>query len=299
MRPLVPAAARNIPVPLRGALWMIAAAASFSLMIALVRLASRTLPVVEITFFRNLFGLLVMVPWLLREGRRALATRRPWLHLLRGALALTAMLCWFYTLSVLPLAEATAFSFTAPVFATLLAVPVLGERLMPARLVAVALAFAGALVILRPDLRAPDPAALVALFTAVVWGTSTIVVKMLAQTESPAAIVTWMVLFTTPASLLLALPVWRTPTSGDLLVLALLGAAGSLGHYCMTRALRLADAGFVAPFDYLRLPFVALLGWLLFAQHPDARTWAGAVLIAAGGVLVARAGTGHDRGSGR
>lgn len=291
MRPLAPAAVEDIPPTLRGALWMIAAAASFSLMITLVRLASRSLPVTEIAFFRNLFGLLVMVPWLLREGRRALATRRPWLHLLRGVLALTAMLCWFYTLSVLPLAEATAFSFTAPVFATLLAVPVLGERLVPARIAAVGLAFLGALVILRPGARALDPAALVALFTAVVWGTATIVVKILARTESSAAIVTWMVLFTTPVSLLVALPAWRTPTSGELFVLALLGAAGSAGHYCMSRALRLADAGFVAPFDYLRLPFVALLAWLLFGQRPDAWTWAGAALIAAGGILVARGGS--------
>lgn len=291
MRPLAPAAVEDISPALRGALWMIAAATCFSVMITLVRLASRTLPVSEIAFFRNLFGLLVMVPWLVREGRRALATRRPWLHLLRGALALAAMLCWFYTLSVMPLAEATAFSFTAPVFATLLAVPVLGERLVPARIAAVALAFVGALVILRPGLRGLQPAALVALFTAVVWGTSTIVVKILARTESAAAIVTWMVLFTTPASLLLALPAWRTPGPDELLVLALLGAAGSAGHYCMSRALRLADAGFVAPFDYLRLPLVALFAWLVFGQRPDAWTWAGAALIAAGGILVARSGT--------
>ncbi len=269
-----------------GVLWMVVAAASFALMINLVRRASASLPVLEIAFFRNLFGLAVMLPWLAREGRRALATRRPGLHLLRGVLALTAMLGWFTTLAHMPLVEATALSFTAPVFASLLAIPLLGEPASGRRFLALAVAFAGTLVILRPGLAVLDPVAPLALATALVWGASTVLVKRLTLTETPAAVVTWMVLFTTPASLLLALPVWRTPTAAELALLALLGAAGSLGHYGMTRALEAADAGTVAPLDYLRLPLVALFAWLLFGERTEAWTWAGAGLIVAGGLLV-------------
>jgi len=269
-----------------GALWMVAAALAFALMINLVRWASARVPVLEIAFFRNLFGLVAMLPWLVRQGRSALATRRFGLHLLRGVLGLTAMVCWFTTLAWMPLVEATAISFTAPVFASLLAIPVLGEPAHPRRFLALATAFLGTVVVLRPGAGAMQPAAALALSTALVWGSSTVVVKHLTRTEAPAAVVTWMVLFTTPASLLLALPVWRTPAPHELAVLALLGAAGSLGHYCMTRALQAADAGVVAPLDYLRLPFVALFAWLLFDQRADAWTWVGAALIAAGGLVV-------------
>ncbi len=267
---------------------MALAAASFAVLVNLVRWASAGLPVFEIAFFRNLFGLLVMLPWLVRRGRTALATRRPGLVLLRGVLALAAMLGWFATLAAMPLVEATALSFLAPVFASALAIPLLGEPPSARRFLALALAFAGALTILRPTAAALHPAAPLALATALIWGLATVVVKRLTQTENPAALVTWMVLFTTPASLLLALPVWRTPTPEELAGLALLGAAGSLGHYALTRALASADAGAVAPFDYLRLPFVALFAWLAFGEGADAVTWLGSALIAAGGLVVLR-----------
>ncbi len=273
---------------LRGAAWMVAAAAAFSVMITLVRHLSTRQPVFEIVFFRNFFGLLVMLPWLLRRGGEVLRTGRFGLHLLRAGLGLAAMSLWFWTLSVLPLAEATALSFTAPIFATLLAVPILGERLSGRRFAAIAGAFLGALVILRPGARVLDPAALVALATALVWGASTVLVKLLGRTEAPAAIVTWMVLLLTPLSGLLALPVWRTPDGGELLAFVALGVVGSAGHYCMSRALIAADAGRVLPFDYLRLPFVALLGWLLYAQPLDLWTWLGAALIAASSIWGAR-----------
>ncbi len=287
----MPRAGARVAARLRAPLWMIAAAASFAVMINLVRFLSQHHHVFEIVFFRNLFGLAVMLPWLWRQGTRALATRRLPLHLLRAALGLTAMVLWFWTLSLLPLAEATALSFTAPVFASLLAILFLGEPSSPRRWTAMALAFAGALVILRPGARVVDPAALLALATALVWGTSTILVKLLGRTEPSAVIVTWMVLLLTPLSALLALPVWRFPTATEFAGLVLLGALGSLGHFCMSQALKLADAGFVAPFDYLRLPFVAFVAWLAFEEPVSPWTWVGGLLIAAGSLHAAREGS--------
>ncbi len=275
--------------PVRGALWMVAAAACFSVMITLVRYLAARQHVFEIVFFRNFFGLLVMLPWLLRHGGSVLRSRRPGLHLLRAGFGLSAMSLWFWVLSTLPLAEATALSFTAPIFATLLAVPFLGEPLSRRRLLAVFGAFLGALVILRPGARVLDPAAPVALLTALIWGASTVLVKLLGRTEAPAVIVTWMVLLLTPLSGMLALPVWRTPEAPELLFFLLLGLVGSSGHYCMSRALNAADAGRVLPFDYMRLPFVALLGWLVFGQSLDLWTGLGAALIAASGIWGARA----------
>ncbi len=273
---------------LQAALWMTAAALAFAAMILLVRILTQRLHVFEVVFFRNLFGLAVMLPWLWRRGRTALATRRFPLHLLRAGLGLLAMVLWFWSLALLPLAEATALSFTAPVIASLLAMPLLGEPFSRHRILALVAAFAGALLILRPGVQVVDPAALLALSTAVVWGASTVLVKMLGRSEDSASIVTWMVLLLSPLSLGLALPFWRTPEPWELGLLLLLGAFGSFGHFGLSQALKRADAGFVAPFDYLRLPFVAWLAWLFLGETVELWTWLGAACIAAAGAYVVR-----------
>ncbi len=267
---------------------MIAGALCFSVMINLVRHLTESQHTFEIVFFRNFFGLLAMLPWLLRRGAGALRTRRWGLHLLRAMLGLLAMSMWFWTLSVLPLAEATALSFTAPMWAALLAILFLGEPPYRHRWLAMAGAFAGALVILRPGIAALHPGAVVALATAFVWGASTAVVKALGRTEPSPVIVTLMVLLLTPLSLLAAVPVWKTPDGGELVAFLALGCVGSAGHYCLSRAVALADAGSVAPFDYLRLPFAATLAWLLYGERVDGWTWAGAAVIVASGLLAAR-----------
>jgi drug/metabolite transporter (DMT)-like permease len=241
--------------PLRGALWMSAATSAFAAMIVLVRQLTYELDPLEVVFLRNVFGVLAMMPWLMSHGLGVLRTQRIHLHLLRAAIGIVAMISWFTTLSLMPLAESTALSFTAPLFTSLLAVLLLGEVMRARRWVATALGFLGALVILRPGIQAVQPVALLAMGTAAVWATSTILVKVMTRTESPGAVVTYMVLLSTPLSLIPALLVWQTPTLEHLVYAALLGAAGSAGHFCMTRALASADASFVVPFDYLRLPW--------------------------------------------
>ncbi|MGH6916663.1 MAG: EamA family transporter, partial [Geminicoccaceae bacterium] len=136
-------------------------------------------------------------------------------------------------------------------------------------------------VILQPGSSSVEPAALLAIASALIGATSPILVKIMARTESTGAIVTYMVLFTTPLSLVPALFVWQTPTLAQLGFAALLGLAGTLGHVCLTRALASADATVVVPFDYLRLPAVALIAYLVFAEVPVIWTWIGGAIIAA------------------
>jgi drug/metabolite transporter (DMT)-like permease len=276
----------GLPAALAGALWMCGAACAFALMVNLVRHLTQSLDPLQVVFFRNAFGLLAMLPWLLRHGLGVLRTDRIGLHALRAAIGIVAMVCWFTTLALLPLAQATALSFTAPIFTSILAMLLLGEAMRARRWTATAIGFAGALIILRPGVDSLHPAALLAILTALVWALSSILVKVMARTESAGAVVTYLVLFSTPFSLAAALFVWQTPTLAQLALAAVLGAAGSAGHFCMTRALASADAGAVMPFDYLRLPVVAAIAYIAFGEVPDLWVWLGGAVIAASGLYI-------------
>jgi drug/metabolite transporter (DMT)-like permease len=203
-------------------------------------------------------------------------------------MGIVSMICWFTALSLMPLAQATALSFTAPIFTSVLAVLVLGEAMRLRRWSATAIGFLGALLIVRPGFAAIDPAAFLAIGTAAIWAGSTILIKIMARTESAGAITTYMVLLTTPMTLAAALLVWRNPSLADLGWAALLGAAGSLGHICMSRALATADATLVAPLDYLRLPIVALIAFLAFGEIPSVWVWIGGGVIAASSIYIAQ-----------
>jgi drug/metabolite transporter (DMT)-like permease len=278
----------GLPAPVRGALWMCAAASAFALMVTLVRHLTDDLHPLQVVFFRTAFGLLAMLPWLLRQGVGVLRTRRLRLHLLRALIGIFAMVGWFTTLSLMPLAEATALSFTAPIFTSVLAVLILGELMRLRRWTATLIGFLGALVIVRPGIEAIDPAALLAIATAAIWASSTILIKVMARTESAGAITTYMVLLTTPMTLAAALFVWQNPTLAQLGWAALLGTAGSIGHVCMSRALGTADASLVAPFDYLRLPIVALIAFIAFGEAPSLWVWLGGGVIAASSIYIAQ-----------
>jgi drug/metabolite transporter (DMT)-like permease len=278
----------GLSASVRGALWMCAAATAFALMITLVRHLTDGLHPLQVVFLRTAFGLVAMLPWLLRQGIGLLRTGRLRLHLLRALIGIFAMVGWFTTLSLMPLAEATALSFTAPIFTSVLAVLILGEVMRLRRWTATAIGFLGAVIILRPGVAAIEPAALLAVATAAIWASSTILIKVMARTESAGAITTYMVLLTTPMTLLAALFVWQHPTLEQLGWAALLGAAGSTGHFCMSRALATADATVVAPLDYLRLPIVALIAFIAFGEVPGVWVWLGGAVIAASSVYIAQ-----------
>jgi drug/metabolite transporter (DMT)-like permease len=265
---------------------MSAAATAFALMIVLVRHLTQIFDPLEVVFFRNVFGLLAMLPWLTSQGIGVLRTQHLGLHVIRAVIGIAAMVLWFTTLSLMPLAEATALSFTAPIFTSILATVFLGEVMRTRRWTAIGVGFLGALIILRPGVEALDPIALLAVFTAGVWATSTILVKVMARTESAGAIVTYLTLFLTPISLVPALLVWQTPTLGELALCVALGFAGSLGHICMTRALAATEATLVMPFDYLRLPLVALVAYFAFGEVADGWVWLGGGVIAASGLYI-------------
>lgn len=273
---------------IRGALWMSTGAVFFAVMINLVRYLTDHFDPLQVVFFRNAFGLLAVMPWLYKLGLAGLRTERLHLHLCRALFGITAMVLWFFTLSLMPLAEATALSFTAPVFTSILAVVFLKELMQRHRWIAVGLGFLGALIIIRPGLAAINPVALLAIVTALVWGSGTVLLKYMSRSETTSAIVIYLPLFLTPLSLVPAMLVWEWPTPELWGVAILFGAVGTAGHICLTRALTLSDATSVMPFDYLRLPYVAVIAYAAFGEIADIWVWLGGSLIAGSAIYAAR-----------
>lgn len=277
-----------LPGAIRAGFWMILAAAMLASMIALIRhvFEAHGVHAFEIAFFRNLFGLLFMLPWLMHVGWAGLRTERLGLYTVRAVFGIMAMLTWFWAVSQMPIAEAVALSFTVPLFGTVLAVLVLGEVVRVRRWTATVVGFVGAMIILRPGLEAVSLPAVAALVSALCIAVVMTVVKMLSRTEPTNAMVIYMVIFLTPMSLVFAVPVWTTPSWEALAWMAAIGGLATLGHQCLTRAFKAADATVVLPFDFTRLIWAEMLGIWVFEEVSDTWTWVGAAVIAASVIYI-------------
>ena len=283
----LPAVATDAPAPVKGVLWMLVSAAALAGLTGVVRHMSAGLPPFEIAFFRSFFGLLILAPWLMRSGLGVLRTKRLGLYTMRCALGAATMLMWFTAISMVPLADAVALGFTSPLFVILGAALFLGEVVRGRRLGATLCGFAGALIILRPGSGVLDLGAVLVLLSAVTLAGANLSVKELSRTEPVQAIVTYMVIFMVPLTFIPALLVWQTPTPAQLAELLGLAAVATLGNYAMTRAVAVADASSVMPYDYARLPFAALIGFFVFGEISDAATWIGAGVIAVASLYLA------------
>ncbi len=266
---------------------MTLAALGFACMIGIIRHVSTEVHPFVVAFFRFFFSLMFMIPWLLRVGLGGLRTDHLGLHGIRAGLGLFAMLCWFWGLAHMPLAEAVALNFTAPLFTTVLAIFVLGEVVHARRWSATIIGFLGTLIILRPGAVAITDASLIVLLASLFMACSGIAIKLLSRTESSSTIVAYMALFLTPLSLVPALFVWTTPSWTMFMWLILLGGLATASHICLSRSFAAADASAIMPFDYARLPFAAAIGYVAFDQTVDIWTWVGAGIIAASGLYIA------------
>jgi len=285
---LLTARLKALPRTTRGALCMVASGAFFAVMMAMVRLLSHDLHPFVSAFFRNSLGLAFLMPWVAGAGFATLRTGRFRVHGLRAAFGLGAMLCLFTALSRMPLAEVTALSFTAPLFATVGAALVLRERVRLRRWGATLVGFAGALIVLRPGLASIDPATPIALTAAAFMAAAMLSIKSLSRTEHPNAIVFMMGVFMAPASLIPALFVWTPPSWGDVPWLLLMGLAATAGQVLLTRAFTFAEASAVMPYGFAQLAFVSALGYAIFGERPDLWTWIGGAVIVAATVYIAR-----------
>ena len=270
----------------QGILLMLVSTMLFSGMHALVRILANEIHPFEVAFFRNLFGLIAVAPLLFRTGATRLKSKQPWLQILRALLGVLAMTAWFYGLSVVPIATATALSFMSSIFASLGAMFLLREKMRLRRGLAVVLGFVGVLIILRPGVGVFDLNMLVVLFAATMWGLSVVVVKQLTRTDSTVSIVGWMSIIMTVLSAIPAYMVWVQPNLVQFAILVMLGVLATIGHFFITNALRIAEATAVVPVDFARLIWATIIGYFFFSDPLDIWTWVGGTVIFASGFYI-------------
>ncbi|WP_299846270.1 DMT family transporter [uncultured Paracoccus sp.] len=264
-----------------GILWMMGCLASFIGMAIGSRELADTMSIAQILVIRSLVGLvvvLILARHLLPELRQMRDIR---LHGLRNLVHFGAQYCWTLGVALMPLAEVFALEFTMPIWVAIFAWAALGERIGRARIIAMAVSFIGVLIVLRPGAAIIDPAAFVVLLAAAGYGASTVFVKRLTRHSSPQIIVVWMVLMQLPMGLaLLALRGgWVAPGWGDLPWMLMVGITALTAHYTMAQALRVMDASIAIPIDFLRVPLIAVIGWLLYDEPISAAVFIGAVII--------------------
>jgi drug/metabolite transporter (DMT)-like permease len=281
--------------PKRGALLMLGACAVFAVMSMLIKKLSDALPVAEIMFFRNALALPIVIAFGLRGAGLAqvVRTKRPLGHLLRALVGLSAMGCSFFAVTQLPLAEHTALTHTTPLFATLLAIPLLGERPGVWRISALLAGFLGIVVIAAGQggfSGTLTGLAVAGLVAAVAHGLfsagSTLLVRGLSATESSATIVFYQSVLMSGIMAFFLPFSWITPTPGQWLLLILLGLCGGIGQILVTEAYASAQVSAVAPYSYSQILWSAALGALAFGDVPGALTWIGAAMISAAGLLI-------------
>jgi drug/metabolite transporter (DMT)-like permease len=277
---------RGRSAPVRAAALMLVANVCVAGMTVAIRIAAAELHPFAIAFFRNLFGLLFLLPFLIPAGLGVIRTHALGRLALSSGGHLIAMLCYFMAAAVMPLAELTALSFTKPLFASIGAALILHEIVRARRWSAIALGLAGVLIVLRPGAEALSGYAGLVLLSALASAVVVLVVKHMTRGEAAMTIVLYQSLLLTVLSLPFALLVWQPPSWHGLALVALIGALGTITWLCFTRAFALADASAVLPLEFLKLPLTALFAYLLFAQVPSLWTWLGGGLIFASTLYV-------------
>jgi drug/metabolite transporter (DMT)-like permease len=271
----------------RGALWMVASGVGFSVMAVGIKLLGHRLDSFQIAFFRVLIGFLAILPFVASVPLAQLKTRHLHVHVVRGFFGLAAMYCSYYAIARIPLADYTALSFTKPLFATVLAVLILGEIVRWRRWTATILGFVGVLVMVQPGAGTFQPAALAALADAFSIALLITLVKRLPAHETPLGMLFYFGIFATALSIGPAIYFWQWPTFYEWTLLIGVGVLGALSQSFWIRSFRAGEASVVAPFDYLRLPIAATIGFIAFSELPSLWTFIGAGVIVGSTLYIA------------
>jgi len=275
--------------PAHGALLVSCAALMFASMGVLIRFASQDLPNEMLVFFRNLFGLLVLLPLVWRQGvSHSLKTAYPLLHLLRSLCGLAAMYCFFYALANMPLAGAVLLNFTAPLFIPFIALLWLKEPVGSRVVAAILVGFVGVLFVLKPGSGLYSQVALIGLASGAFAAVAMVSLRRLSHTEPPFRVVVFYGITCTTVSSLPLLWSWQTPGSEALLQLAGAGAFATAGQYLLSKGYGYAPAAQIGPFTYTSVVFAAGYGWFFWQEIPDWLTATGTLLIILAGVLAMR-----------
>lgn len=275
--------------PGKGIAYMLAAGGTLTVMDAGIKWLTDEYPVPQIGFMRYAVGIVVAVVFAWRFGGIAtLRTSRPIGHALRSIFNLGTMLTFYYALDLLPLADTIAIGYAAPLFMTILSVPLLGERVGWRRWSAVVVGFAGVIVIVQPSPSGIGPGALFALAAAMLYALTLVTSRQLSTTESSHTILFYYSVFVLIALAGFMPAMWVTPRLEDLWIILLVGIGGSFGQFFLNQAFRYGEVSLLAPLDYVALIWATLLGFLLWGDIPSAWMWIGAAVIVASGIYIIR-----------
>lgn len=274
-----PAASQGANNPVAGVCWMIVTGLLLVGVTAMVKILGTRIPAVEAAFLRFLLGLIFAVPMLLRAGEFRFSRGTWGLFGLRGLAHMTAVVLWFYAMARIPIADVTAMNYMSPIYVTIGAALFLGERLAARRILAVAAGLVGALIILRPGFREVGPGHLAMVFTAMIFGASYIIVKLLSERCSPAVVVAMLSISVTIFLAPLAALNWVTPTWGELGILLVVAGLATAGHYAMTRAFQAAPLAVTQPVTFLQLVWAVSLGAFVFGEPLDPWVIVGGLVI--------------------
>lgn len=278
-----------LPGNVRGALWLLVASVLFTVMIVLAKFLGNRLDSFQVAFFRALVGLIVILPFLLRAGADGGGFRTKVLpvQLSRGVVGSLAMLCGFYAITHLPLADAQSLSFARALFLVPLAALLIGEAVGMRRIVATLVGFCGVVIMLRPT-GTVEPAAIVALTGAVFVALAIILVKIASRHDKPVTLMFYTGFVGVFVTAIPAFLAWVPPTWVELALLGLMGATGAAAHNCFIRGYAAGDATAVAPFEYSVLIFAAIGGFFVFGDVPDLWTGVGAAVIVGSSLYIVR-----------
>ena len=278
----------------RGAFFIVASELSFALSAAIIKLVSASLPNESIVFFRNLFGLLILAPLLIRADRKILHTDRLHLHLLRSGIGMGAMYCFFYSLAYLPLGDSMLIKSTIPLIIPFVSAFWLKEKITKRIMIAGGLGFLGVFLILEPS-GDTNWASLIALCSSIMAAFAFVTVRKLSATEPPLRIVTYFAIFGLSISSIPLIGNWHTPTLRQCLLLMGVGLTTTIGQLFLTRGYQSAPASSVGIFTYTSVPFGTFLGWLIWRDLLDKNSYVGAILIVIAGWIVLRTKVISDR----
>jgi drug/metabolite transporter (DMT)-like permease len=279
---------RRLPENVRAAAWITIGTIFFASNDALVKSMGAEIHPVQMALFRYAIGFILLTPMFIRLGSAGLATKRPGMHFMRALIAGVGQAGVFYAVVHLKLANATAISFSRPLFVTVLAVLILGETVGWRRWTATLVGFGGVLVMLRPGQIGIDPASIVAVVCALLFGLGLILIRFLARTEPAPRILFYyhafgVLMFAGPAAWL-----WAPPTAFQWFLLLMIGVLTTAAMVCFVRGFTIGEASVVGPMEYTRLVYAALIGFFIFSEVPDAGTWIGAAIIVASTIYIAR-----------
>ena len=279
-----------LPGPVRSGIWMSISAITYVVSIAIGRYMAPDIEVFQIAFLRNAFAVIFMMPWLIRVGLDDMRTKQLGRHIARGFMSSTNVTLLFAAVALIPIADMSAIGFLQPVIAATLAGFVLGEVVGRNRWLAIAAGFAGALIVIRPGFAEFNLGIAYALGSALAGALVSIMIKTLVRTDTPDTIAAWLFVTQTLILLIPTIVVWNAPTLEQWGLFAVIGFASVILQRTYNRGVEAADMSIAMPFNFTRLIWAAILGWMVFAELPDIWTWVGGTIIFAASIWLTRLG---------